>query len=911
MQDKIIVRGAREHNLKNINVEMPRNKLVCITGVSGSGKSSLAFDTIFAEGQRRYVESLSAYARQFLGQMEKPDVDDIEGLSPAISIDQKAHSSNPRSTVATITEIYDYLRVLYARVGKPHCPKCGEEIQKLTNEEMVDVVLQRVGGGRDRPVQNTKGSIKILAPVVLGRKGEYYQLLYDLYNAGFARVRIDGNEFRLDEKIELARYQQHTIEVVVDTISLAELTSAPKESRQRLAEALETAVLKGNDVATIVYPDKSEQMLSAKFSCPKDGFSFPEIEPRLFSFNSPYGACQACSGLGTVELFSEDLCETCHGARLRSEALHVWLPRSSSCHPERSEGSLPVSRDSSVVGLPQNDIKKKQTKKSGGAGSGFAGKTLVAPIEYQESDEFIPMAVKMGTSIVDITSMSIDEAVTYFETLNLTEKDLEIAGSILREIQNRLKFMLDVGLHYLSLDRRAGTLSGGEAQRIRLASQVGSRLVGAMYVLDEPTIGLHQRDNDRLIKTLENLRDLGNTVIVVEHDEDTIMASDYMIEIGPGAGVHGGYVVCAGETPKIFEDKNSLTAAYLRGDQKIPVPSERRRVHGGSIKITGATQNNLKNIDVEIPLRRFVCVTGVSGSGKSTLAYETMYKTISKRLYGGSQTPGKHKSLLGLEYIDKAILIDQDAIGRSSRSNPATYTGAWAPIRELYAETAEAKFRGYKVGRFSFNRPGGRCEHCEGHGLIAIEMHFLPTVYVTCDICKGKRFDRETLEITFKEKSIHDVLEMTVEEATVFFKEIPYIYDKLASLNDVGLSYVKLGQPAPSLSGGEAQRVKLATELAKKQTGKTLYLFDEPTTGLHFADVKKLLEVMHQLVDKGNSVIVIEHNLDVIKTADWIIDMGPEGGDKGGDIVIAGTPEDVARHRGSHTGEYLKRVLKK
>jgi excinuclease ABC subunit A len=885
MQDKIIVRGAREHNLKNINVEMPRNKLVCITGVSGSGKSSLAFDTIFAEGQRRYVESLSAYARQFLGQMEKPDVDDIEGLSPAISIDQKAHSSNPRSTVATITEIYDYLRVLYARVGKPHCPKCGDEIQKLTNEEMVDVVLQRVGDGRDRPVQNTKGSIKILAPVVLGRKGEYYQLLYDLYNAGFARVRIDGNEFRLDEKIELARYQQHTIEVVVDTISLAELTSAPKESRQRLAEALETAVLKGNDVATIVYPDKSEQMLSAKFSCPKDGFSFPEIEPRLFSFNSPYGACQACSGLGTVELFSEDLCETCHGARLRSEALHVWLP-----------GKVGNVGKVGEVGKVTKGVKKK---------------TLVAPIEYQESDEFIPMAVKMGTSIVDITSMSIDEAVTYFETLNLTEKDLEIAGSILREIQNRLKFMLDVGLHYLSLDRRAGTLSGGEAQRIRLASQVGSRLVGAMYVLDEPTIGLHQRDNDRLIKTLENLRDLGNTVIVVEHDEDTIMASDYMIEIGPGAGVHGGYVVCAGETPKIFEDKNSLTAAYLRGDQKIPVPSERRRVHGGSIKITGATQNNLKNIDVEIPLRRFVCVTGVSGSGKSTLAYETMYKTISKRLYGGSQTPGKHKSLLGLEYIDKAILIDQDAIGRSSRSNPATYTGAWAPIRELYAETAEAKFRGYKVGRFSFNRPGGRCEHCEGHGLIAIEMHFLPTVYVTCDICKGKRFDRETLEITFKEKSIHDVLEMTVEEATVFFKEIPYIYDKLASLNDVGLSYVKLGQPAPSLSGGEAQRVKLATELAKKQTGKTLYLFDEPTTGLHFADVKKLLEVMHQLVDKGNSVIVIEHNLDVIKTADWIIDMGPEGGDKGGDIVIAGTPEDVARHRGSHTGEYLKRVLKK
>ena len=902
MQDKIIVRGAREHNLKNINVEMPRNKLVCITGVSGSGKSSLAFDTIFAEGQRRYVESLSAYARQFLGQMEKPDVDDIEGLSPAISIDQKAHSSNPRSTVATITEIYDYLRVLYARVGKPHCPKCGEQIQKLTNEEMVDVVLGKAGDAIEareagEAGKGTKGSIKILAPVVLGRKGEYYQLLYDLYNSGFARVRIDGKEYRLDEKIELARYQQHTIEVVVDTIPVAELLEpspqpspskgegARKETRQRLAEALETAVEKGNDVATIVYPDKTEQMLSAKFSCPKDGFSFPEIEPRLFSFNSPYGACQACTGLGTVELFSEDLCETCHGARLRSEALHVWLP-----------GKVGNVGKVGEVGKVTRATKKKNP---------------VAPIEYNEADELVPMAEKKGISIVDITSMSIDEAVLYFKTLDVTEKDLEIAGSILREIENRLKFMLDVGLHYLSLDRRAGTLSGGEAQRIRLASQVGSRLVGAMYVLDEPTIGLHQRDNDKLIKTLEDLRDLGNTVIVVEHDEDTIMASDYMIEIGPGAGVHGGYVVCAGETPAIFEDKKSLTAAYLRGDQKIEVPKERRQSDGGSIRIKGATQNNLKNIDVEFPLRKFVCVTGVSGSGKSTLAYDTMYKTVSKRLYGGSQTPGKHKALLGLEYIDKAILIDQDAIGRTSRSNPATYTGSWSPIRDLFAETTEAKFRGYKPGRFSFNRPGGRCEHCEGHGLIAIEMHFLPTVYVTCDICKGKRFDRETLEITFKEKNIHDILEMTIEEATVFFKEIPYIYDKLASLNDVGLSYVKLGQPAPSLSGGEAQRVKLATELSKRQTGRTLYLFDEPTTGLHFADVKKLLEVMHSLVDKGNSVIVIEHNLDVIKTADWIIDMGPEGGDKGGTVVYAGTPEEIARHAGSHTGEYLKRVLRK
>ncbi len=837
MHDKITIKGAREHNLKNISLELPRNKLICITGVSGSGKSSLAFDTIFAEGQRRYVESLSAYARQFLGQMEKPDVDEIEGLSPGISIDQKAHSNNPRSTVATITEIYDYLRVLYARVGQPHCVKCKSVIQKLTNEEMVDVVLEGIESRQ--AVKGGKGNIKILAPVVLGRKGEYYQLLYDLYNSGFARVRIDGKEHRLDQSIKLARYQQHTIEVVIDTIPIGQ----DKAFRQRLAEALETAVERGNDVATIVYPDGIEQMLSSKFSCPKDGFSFPEIEPRLFSFNSPYGACSQCTGLGTAELFSEELCGKCSGARLREEALHVWLPT--------------------------------------------------------------------AVSIVDVTKMSIDEAGTYFQSITLTEKQREISSSILKEIQSRLQFMLDVGLHYLTLDRMAGTLSGGEAQRIRLASQVGTRLVGAMYVLDEPTIGLHQRDNDRLIQTLEQLRDAGNTVIVVEHDEDTILASDYMVEIGPGAGIHGGQVIAAGTTPKIFEDKKSLTAAYLRGDEKIPIPAERRTVGKDAIKIKGASQNNLKNIDVEIPLRRFVCVTGVSGSGKSTLAYETMYKAIAKRLYGSKHTPGTHRSLLGIEYIDKAILIDQSAIGRTSRSNPATYTGAWGPIRELFAATAEARYRGYKPGRFSFNRPGGRCEHCEGHGVIAIEMHFLPTVYVKCDVCKGRRFDRETLEIEYKEKNIYQVLEMTIEEAAEFFKDIPFVYDKLSTLNEVGLSYVKLGQPAPTLSGGEAQRVKLATELAKRQTGRTLYLLDEPTTGLHFADVKKLLEVLHTLVDKGNSVIVIEHNLDVIKTADWLIDLGPEGGDLGGKVVYAGTPEEVARHAKSYTGQYLKRMLKK
>lgn len=839
----IRVKGAREHNLKNISLDIPRNELVCITGLSGSGKSSLAFDTIFAEGQRRYVESLSAYARQFLGQMEKPDVDEIEGLSPAISIDQKAHSSNPRSTVATITEIYDYLRVLYARVGVPFCPKCHASIQKRTNEEMVNVVLDFLAtykGGK-------KDEVRILAPVVRGRKGEYYQLLYDLYNSGFARVRIDGVEYRLDEKIELKKYQQHTIEVVVDAISVAEFTLEPKEARQRVAEALEIAVERGSDLAILQLPDGSEQTLSAKYSCPNDGFAFPEIEPRLFSFNSPYGACQTCHGLGTEDLFSEEVCGACSGARLRPEAMHVWLPA----------------------------------------------------MEHQT----------VGVSIVDVTNMTIEQAWNYLTQASFTDRQKEIAGSILHEIESRLRFMLDVGLHYLTLSRRAGTLSGGEAQRIRLASQVGSQLVGALYVLDEPTIGLHQRDNDRLIETLLSLRDAGNTVLVVEHDEDTIRASDYMIEIGPGAGVHGGQVVAAGPTPAIFEDPNSLTAAYLRRDKRIPVPAKRRNPGHDAIKITGASENNLKNIQVEIPLRRFVCVTGVSGSGKSTLAYETMYKTISKRLNGTKSTPGKCKSLLGIEYIDKCILMDQSPIGRTSRSNPATYTGVWGPVRELFASTAEAKFRGYKPGRFSFNTPGGRCENCEGHGVISIEMHFLPTVYVTCDICRGKRFDRETLEIEFKEKNIYQVLEMTVEEGAEFFKDVPVVHDKLKTLNEVGLGYLKLGQSAPTLSGGEAQRVKLASELSKRSTGRTLYLLDEPTTGLHFEDVKRLLEVLHKLVDAGNSVIVIEHNLDVIKTADWIIDLGPEGGDRGGELVIAGTPEEVARHEGSYTGEYLKREL--
>lgn len=843
MLDKIVIKGAREHNLKNISLELPRNKLICFTGLSGSGKSSLAFDTIFAEGQRRYVESLSAYARQFLGNMQKPDVDEIEGLSPAISIDQKAHSRNPRSTIATITEIYDYLRVLYARIGEPHCVKCGRKIEKLTIDEMVDIVVRDVKKSKVESKKSKVGEeVVILAPIIRGRKGEYYQLLYDLYNAGFAKVRVDGKFHRLSEKIELSRYKMHTIEVVIDTLPASAVAELNKDTRQRLADALEQAIQRGTDLALIVSPDGTERLLSSKFSCPDDGFSFPEIEPRLFSFNSPYGACQACSGLGTVDLFSDEVCPVCNGARLRPEALHVYVG---------------------------------------------------------------------GKSIVGVTTMSVDESVKFLLELELTERQKEIAATILKEIENRLGFMLDVGLHYLTLNRTAGTLSGGEAQRIRLASQIGSHLVGAMYVLDEPTIGLHQRDNERLIETLENLRDLGNTVLVVEHDEDTIRRSDYMVEIGPGAGVHGGHVVAAGTTPEIFKDKKSRTAGYLRGDLKIEVPEERRAKDAGVIKVRGATANNLKNVDVDFPLRKFVCVTGVSGSGKSTLAYDVMYKAISQKLYGGKNDPGAHKAVLGLEYLDKAILIDQGAIGRTPRSNPATYTGAWMPIRELFAATEEARFRGYKPGRFSFNVPGGRCDHCEGHGLIEIEMHFLPTVYVTCEICKGKRFNRETLEVTFKDKNISDVLNMTVEDGAEFFKDVPEIHDKLKAMQEVGLSYITLGQSATTLSGGEAQRIKLASELSKRQTGRTLYLLDEPTTGLHFDDVKQLLEVLHKLVDKGNSMIIIEHNLDVIKTADWLIDMGPEGGDGGGTVVAVGTPEDIARKANSHTGKYLRNYLKK
>jgi len=848
MQDKIVIRGAREHNLKNISLELPRNKMIVFTGLSGSGKSSLAFDTIFAEGQRRYVESLSSYARQFLGQMDKPDVDEIEGLSPAISIDQKAHSANPRSTVATITEIYDYLRVLFARVGRPHCPICRKPIRKMTIDEMVDRVLKRTDEiHRTSTIEGRKvkftNEVAILAPVVRGRKGEYSQLMQDLFEAGFLDVRVNGKMYSLRDRIPLSRYKQHTIEVVVDRVPLAWPVEGNKQLQTRLNEAIEMAIDRSEDNVLAILDDGSELLMSARFSCPEDGFAFPEIEPRLFSFNSPYGACPTCNGLGTKDLFSDEICEACHGNRLRTESLFVWL----------------------------GDNK----------------------------------------NIVDVSSMPITEAADFFLGLPLNKTEEKIAEPILREIIARLSFLLDVGLEYLTLNRTAGTLSGGEAQRIRLASQIGSRLVGALYVLDEPTIGLHQRDNQRLVDTLTKLRDIGNTIIVVEHDEDTIRASDYLVDIGPGAGKHGGHIVAQGSLPKILENKDSLTCAYLRGDKVIPWPTKRREAAKEHITIHRAEENNLKDLTVKIPLRRFICVTGVSGSGKSTLTIDVLYRELARKLNGSTVKAGKHGGIDGIDWLDKVVDVDQSAIGRTPRSNPATYTGIWNHVREIFTLTPEARVRGYKVGRFSFNVPGGRCEHCEGNGQLAIEMHFLPTVYVPCDVCKGKRFNRETLEVKYRDKNIYDILSMTVEDAAKFFRDIPPVHDRLKIMNEVGLAYITLGQSATTLSGGEAQRIKLSTELAKRDTGKTFYLLDEPTTGLHFDDIRKLLEVLHRLVARGNTVMVIEHNLDVIKNADWIIDMGPEGGDKGGRVVAQGTPEDVAKSSKSYTGKYLKEVLKK
>lgn len=857
--DSIIVRGARTHNLKNITVEMPRNKMVVFTGLSGSGKSSLAFDTIFAEGQRRYVESLSSYARQFLTQLQKPDVDEIVGLSPAISIDQKSRSNNPRSTVATITEIYDYLRVLYARVGNAYCPDCGARIHKLTNEEIINFIIDKVKAVNYTKIKKevmgvafSDHNVHILTPVVRGRKGEYYQLLYDMLGKGFTKAKVDGVVKNLREQIVLTKTKKHEISFLVDEIGIDELKNKNnKDALMRLSEAVERALQEAEGLVEVEILGESF-IMSSKFACANCGFSFPEIEPRLFSFNSPYGACPSCNGLGTKYFGALDECEDCHGKRLRREALHVYL--------------------------------EDGTKKA---------------------------------NIVDATALTITEAYEFFKTLSLTAQQKEISNVVVKEIESRLEFMLDVGLDYLNLNRTANTLSGGEAQRIRLASQLGSKLVGALYVLDEPTIGLHQRDNDRLIKTLTNLRDMGNTIIVVEHDEDTIFASDYIVDIGPKAGVHGGNVVAAGYLDDLLTAKKnesgSVTLEYLRGDKKVEVPHERRMQDKGSIKIRGGHAFNIKHMNAEIPLGRFVVITGVSGSGKSSFMYEILYKNLQARLERRHRSAEvfNAESVTGTEYISRTVLIDQSAIGRTPRSNPATYTGAWTHIRDLFASTEEARLRGWKQSRFSFNVKGGRCEACQGNGEVAVEMHFLPTVYVTCDVCQGKRFMKETLEVKYKKKSIYDVLRMTVEEALSFFEDIPAVYDRLHTLNEVGLGYLELGQSAITLSGGEAQRVKISSELYRPHVAKTIYLLDEPTIGLHYEDVAKLIEILNKLVDKGNSVVLIEHNLDIIKCADWILDIGPDGGVGGGQLVAHGTPENVAANVKSHTGKYLKKVLKK
>lgn len=857
--DKIIVRGARTHNLKNISVELPRNKMMVFTGLSGSGKSSLAFDTIFAEGQRRYIESLSSYARQFLNQMQKPDVDEIIGLSPAISIDQKSRSNNPRSTVATITEIYDYMRVMYARIGKPFCIECGSHIKKLSNEEIINFILERAKKVDLKKVSKevlgvsySETALTILSPIVRGRKGEYYQLLYDMLSKGFSKAFVDGNAKNLREQVVLDKQKKHDISIVVDEIGIDELRRKDnRDAMVRLSEAVERAILESEGLVEI-HVNGENHIMSSKFMCGTCGASFPEIEPRLFSFNSPYGACQTCNGLGLKYFGSLDPCEDCGGKRLRKEAMNVFLDES----------------------------RKK-------------------------------------INIVEATNLTIKEAHEFFTDLKLTEQEEEISRVVVNEIVSRLQFMLNVGLEYLHLSRTANTLSGGEAQRIRLASQLGSKLVGALYVLDEPTIGLHQRDNDKLIKTLTELRDIGNTIIVVEHDEDTIFASDYLVDIGPGAGVHGGNVVAAGYLEDLLTAKKnesgSSTLGYLRGEKKIEVPSKRREFDRGMIRIEGGNAFNIKNMKAEIPLGRIVCITGVSGSGKSTFMYEILYKNLAERLEKRKKIIENINctSFTGAEYVARTVLIDQSPIGRTPRSNPATYTGAWTHIRDLFASSEEARIRGWGPGRFSFNVKGGRCEACEGNGEIAVEMHFLPTVYVKCDVCGGKRFMKETLEVKFKKKSIYDVLKMTVEEGLTFFEDIPAVYDRLRTLNDVGLGYLELGQSANTLSGGEAQRVKISSELYRPHVEKTIYLLDEPTIGLHYDDVAKLIEILNRLADKGNSVILIEHNLDIIKSSDWVLDIGPEGGTGGGQLVAKGTPENVAANAKSETGKYLKKMLKK
>lgn len=940
MKDKIIVKGAKVHNLKNVDLEIPRDKLVVFTGLSGSGKSSLAFDTIYAEGQRRYVESLSAYARQFLGQMNKPDVEYIEGLSPAISIDQKTTSRNPRSTVGTVTEIYDYLRLLYAKIGKPHCPKCGKEITNQSIDTMVDKVLQLE--------ERTK--IQVLAPVIRGRKGEHKKILENIKKNGYVRARIDGELYDLTEsEINLEKNKKHNIEIIIDRIIIKEGIES------RLTDSIETALKLSEGLVIINIIDKEDILFSESFSCAECGISIGEITPRLFSFNSPFGKCDHCDGLGTLMEIDEDLIIpdkdksildggiACFGeGSLKEDSWRYSVLKALS---EKYKFSLktPIKEFSEealnvlLYGMNGERIKVEYVKDMNyrvyshnyeGIIPSLKRRYLETNSDYikKEIEEFMKdsscvkckgarlnpdaLSITVGNkNIYEFSRLSIKEEIQFLSTLELSKKDKIIGTQVLKEINNRLKFLIDVGLDYLDLARAAGTLSGGEAQRIRLATQIGSSLVGVLYILDEPSIGLHQRDNDRLIATLKHLRDIGNTLIVVEHDEDTMREADYIVDIGPKAGEHGGQIVAVGTMEEIKKSEESITGKYLRGERFISIPQVRREKGERSIKIIGAKENNLKNVSTEFPLGLFTCVTGVSGSGKSTLVNEILYKGLSKKLNSSKNIPGKHKEILGVENIDKIINIDQGPIGRTPRSNPATYTGVFDVIREVFSTTAEAKMRGYKPGRFSFNVKGGRCEACHGDGIIKIEMQFLSDVYVPCEVCKGKRYNRETLEVKYKGKNIDEILNMTVEEAVEFFENIPRIKNKLQTLLDVGLGYVRLGQPSTQLSGGEAQRIKLAYELSKRSTGRTLYILDEPTTGLHIDDVNRLIKILQRLVEGGNSIVVIEHNLDVIKCADHIIDLGPEGGDKGGNIICSGTPEEICKNSNSYTGQYLKKML--
>jgi excinuclease ABC subunit A len=935
--DQITIRGAREHNLKNVTLSIPRDRLVVFTGLSGSGKSSLAFDTIYAEGQRRYVESLSAYARQFLGQMEKPDVDIIEGLSPAISIDQKGTSKNPRSTVGTVTEVWDYLRLLYARVGHPHCPVCGREVRRQTVEQMADHVEKLPQGTR----------IMVLGPVVKGRKGEYRSLIEDVRKSGFVRVRVDGSLYEIGEPIPMDKNKKHDVQVVVDRIVVG------PEQRTRLVDSVETAARLGGGSVIIAPVDGGEEIqMSQDYACPYDGTSVPEPEPRNFSFNNPHGACPVCTGIGSQLVVDGDLVVPDPSLSLREGAVAAWS-RSQFFYPELLESvskyfgidmdkpwsKLPKQqRDILLNGTGEKKIRfgyKNQYGHSRWYEAPFEGvianlqrryeetqsEYLKAELERYMSDKPCPacngtrlkpesLAVTVSErNIAQIARLSVAAAIDFCDSLDLTEREQLIARGILKEIRERLQFMIDVGLDYLTIERAANTLSGGESQRIRLATQIGSKLMGVLYILDEPSIGLHQRDNRRLINTLISLRDLGNTLIVVEHDEETIRSADYMVDIGPAAGEHGGEIVAAGPVEKVLRDPHSLTAAYLRGDRMIPVPAKRRKGSGKRLVVRGAQANNLKDIDVAVPLGSFVAVSGVSGSGKSSLITDILSRKVAQHFYRAKERPGPHRGVEGLEHLDKAIDIDQSPIGRTPRSNPATYTGMFTHIRDLFASLPEAKMRGYKPGRFSFNVKGGRCEACQGDGIIQIEMQFLPDVYVPCEVCHGSRYNREVLEVKFRGHSISDVLEMTVDEALEVFENVPAIKTKLRTLHDVGLGYIRLGQPATQLSGGEAQRVKLSAELSRRDTGRTLYLLDEPTTGLHYADVERLLAVLHRLVDHGNTVIVIEHNLDVLKTADWLIDLGPEGGEKGGYVIAEGTPEDLAGNPKSSTGHYLREPL--